>query len=430
MARAFSEIEQLIAKALEARAEQISIQVEGDGRLAKVGMVCPEGRVALGITSMESVREKWLDETGMYEGFPAEREVPFRGRVYIGGCMFLAAATSNQNGLRLLLTPYKLVPPRLDEPDFKVFGCSQSHLKMIQTILKRPTGLMAFSGKNKAAVAGLIAMACQVVRQQNPTCEIVKIEEPYEQGLDLPESVLSIKTSRLRESLAHAIEQQPDILIIQSIERTGMTGWVKEALLKGIRIFVCVPGTSAFDVPKYLNDIGIDYATQARRSFYSGIVFQKHVPRLCPNCKVPTTTAALAPDLRHRLRVAARLSDDEVLYQQSEEGCEACSGIRLGVRGADACTEVVIPDPMMLDHFLRGDLLGAMHHWRGTHDQSDFENFHGRTAFEHGIDKMRRGIFSPQHIEEAFGPMDIPAHLSDNVAQAYEFGKITQHEEC
>jgi type II secretory ATPase GspE/PulE/Tfp pilus assembly ATPase PilB-like protein len=130
----------------------------------------------------------------------------------------------------------------------------------------------------------------------------------------------------------------------------------------------------------------------------------------------------LDPQLMERLSLVVNIDEDS-LYVPGE-GCEYCRAKTPGVIGRTVCAEVVIPDPQMLELIAHGDTMSAWRKWRATRDENDPNNFHGRTALDHAIYKMRRGLIAPQHLEGAFGPMDIQIHMADGVASAHEFGRV------
>lgn len=420
VAGAFSgDLGNLLQKAAKIPAEQIQVQLTQNKAKAKVSVMTRIGRIQLGSATGESILNGWHDEQGILDQFPSS--MPERGRIFIEDKVYLASAVENSLGVRVTLTPAAI----LREPSSLFdMGCSPSHVKMIDTILRRPQGLVVLAGKNKAACASMLIAACDLLYQQDPNCEILALEDAGEQYTALPEHVVVSRNNCTRSAVAHAIDQQPDTLILPSVEKPGMAGWIKEAIHRGIRVMLTIPASSVFDVPKYLSDAGIDYESQAQHSFYSGLIYQREVPRLCPHCSLQTLVGELPADLQQRIRIAARLSDDEILMLKNEDGCNLCTPYHPGFSGVTTCTEALIPDPEILDRIREGNITAAKQHWRSTHDSSDFENFHGRSAFEHALDKLRRGTLSPQSVESAFGPMDIPSHFSDNVAQACEFGKV------
>lgn len=420
MAGAFSgDLEELLQEAARIPADQIQIQLTRNKEKASVSVVTRVGRVNLGAAKGEAILGRWHDERGILDEFPSS--MPARGRVFISDKCYLASAMENSLGVRVSLTPAAICRDPVSLLDM---GCSPSHVKIIETILRRPQGLLVLAGKNKATCTPVLMAICDLLRQQDPHCEILALEDIEEQHVVLPGHVLMSRNNCTRTAVAHAIDQQPNTLILPSVERPGMAGLVKEAVQRGIRVILTIPASSAFDIPKYLSDAGIDYETQAQHTFYAGLIYQREIPQLCAHCSRQALLGSLPVDLQQRIRTAARLSDDEVLRLESETGCSLCTPYHPGFGGVTACTETLIPDPEILDRLREGRIAAAQQHWRNTHDSSDFENFHGRSAFEHALEKLRRGIVSPQAVESAFGPMDIPSHFSDNVAQAYEFGKV------
>lgn len=91
---------------------------------------------------------------------------------------------------------------------------------------------------------------------------------------------------------------------------------------------------------------------------------------------------------------------------RNEEGCEHCK--MTGISGRTICAEVIAPDFEMLNHFKLQDPSGALKYWLETSDDNILSNnMKGKSAQEHAILKMSKGLISPFDLEVSFGPINL-----------------------
>jgi type II secretory ATPase GspE/PulE/Tfp pilus assembly ATPase PilB-like protein len=143
------------------------------------------------------------------------------------------------------------------------------------------------------------------------------------------------------------------------------------------------------------------------QEFISGLCYQKLIPLICPHCSVDlqelvTSSTARESDIMlfERIMKVCDMNKDSIRVRG--KGCEKCGGI--GVIGRTVCAEIIMPDLELLQFFRDGNSVEAHKHWRSTSDRDPYSwDMTGKSAMEHAMLKLRKGMVSPNDVESAFG---------------------------
>ena len=300
---------------------------------------------------------------------------------------------------------------------FKKLGYSDSHIEMLNTVFRRPQGMVILAGTTSSGKSTSLKTGIETLHEHNPYISIHTIEEPAEYVIDVADQVSvtrqlkasSDDDSSFVQAIRTAMRQDPDVLMIGEIRDSKTANLAKSATQSGHQVLSTVHAASAIEIVDRLAAMGIDYNTLSQMSFLVGLIYQKLTPTLCAHCKIPfDPEKEWDKRLVHHLEKIADLEND-ALYIANPEGCEHCCGtdkaLSPGISGRTVCAEVIQPTGEMLKDFSCEMTIDAYTKWRNTRTE-DSENFKGKTALEHAIHKMRNGLISPQSIEHTFGPLD------------------------
>lgn len=206
-----------------------------------------------------------------------------------------------------------------------------------------------------------------------------------------------------RIPLLAAMKGDPDIIMIGEIRDRFTAKGGKRAIQSGHQVFTSIHAPSALGIVERLSDFEIGNQALGSSEFFSLLVYQKLLPVLCPGCSQPLNLKADNALLQRVKRVMNGRGLDPVRVQG--DGCSLCRGTPNGLAGRTACADFLVPSLNMLRHIRAGDLLGAYRARDLIHPPLDGPDL-GSSALDHALWKMARGMISPQHIEEAFGPLD------------------------
>jgi len=195
-----------------------------------------------------------------------------------------------------------------------------------------PTG----SGKTTTLYAGLN-------RIFTPEKKFITIEDPVEYHLEginqmqvNPKRGLTFATG-----LRHIVRQDPDVIMVGEIRDRETADIAIRAALTGHLVFSTLHTNSSAGAIARLLDMGVD--PYLISSSVAGILAQRLVRKICPDCKVEYT-----PSSDHLLAMQRRANGTVHFYRGA--GCETCQGI--GYRGRTGLFELLVLDDRLREFIL------------------------------------------------------------------------------
>lgn len=202
------------------------------------------------------------------------------------------------------------------------------------------------------------------------------------------------------------LRRDPDITVIGEIRDSQTAESAKDAVQSGHLTVCTVHAESALGIPGRLFSQGINRDVLGAPNFIAGLIYQKLLPVVCPDCSTPIAEALkrqqVSRALFSRIKVAAGKQLREIRFRGA--GCKACAGI--GTTHQTVCAEIVIPDHIITKSIGQGDDFGAFEHWLGKTEGAEGR---GVTVMDHAIFKMKAGIVCPRDIESRIERLDMQA---------------------
>ena len=290
-------------------------------------------------------------------------------------------------------------------------GYSEDQCDALERIFSHSSGLILFAGTTGSGKSTTMANMLSKVAEERPGKKIRTVEEPVEYRVEgayqTPVKRVTGDRSDFLNVLRQIMRSDPDLLMVGEI-RDGDTA---ELAIQAVRSgHLCVSTIHADGAPicyDRLVGMGMNRQDMASVGLVVGFIYQKLVPVLCPQCKIPAVTFRAGADAR--LQGVLQRAEDvagslDGIYMRNRNGCSHCDG--RGVVGRTVCAEILRPTPQMLAAVGSGDSTTLWAHWRQTISKSDASRMTGRTAFEHAIHKMRMGLVAPDAIEAEFRFLD------------------------
>ena len=223
-------------------------------------------------------------------------------------------------------------------------GMQQDNFAQFRRLITRPHGIILVTGPTGSGKTTTLYAALHEV--YTPEKKIITIEEPVEYELAganqiavRPEIGLTFATG-----LRHIVRQDPDIIMVGEIRDRETADISIHAALTGHLVFSTVHTNDAATAITRLIDLGLEpYLINAT---LEGIVAQRLVRRICPNCREeyePTPEAVLSLGLR----------PEEVKGKKfyRGRGCDRCNNI--GYYGRMGIFEILVMNDELREMMLQ-----------------------------------------------------------------------------
>jgi general secretion pathway protein E len=285
----------------------------------------------------------------------AEKRLPQDGRIrrkIAGKDIDMRVATApGVNGERITI---RLLDRSSVLHDLADIGFGEDHLVVIDELIHRPHGIILVTGPTGSGKTTTL-YAC-LARINTPDLNILTVEDPVEYQLEgITQVPINAKidltfASVLRSYLRH----DPDVIMVGEIRDGETAGMAIQASLTGHLVFSTVHTNDSAGAITRLADMGIEPFLVA--SSLVGLLAQRLVRRLCPDCRVPYRP--MEDELRKLnidpgtffdgtirvppMRTKYTPPPKGMLYQARDGGCPRCS--KSGYMGRMGIYELLLMD--------------------------------------------------------------------------------------
>ncbi len=302
----------------------------------------------------------------------------------------------------------RLLKKETELPDLEAIGLEGHAKKILQELLSQPNGVILVtgptgSGKSTTLYRGLRGL-------NDGVHKIITIEDPVEYDMD---GIIQIQTNAaigytFAKGLRAILRQDPDIIMVGEI-RDGETATIAaQAALTGHLVLSTLHTNSALAAVARLVDIGLEPYMVI--SAVRGLVAQRLVRRLCPNCSVPVRKPE-GEDMIWDMIKNGSIIDPQIKGKNNwreSKGCAACS--HTGFNGRIAIFETVKMDNALSESILEGASLQKLL------DVARGQGF--ITLLEDGILKARSGVTTLSEVFRVCGANTTTLDLSGDTQDA------------
>jgi len=197
----------------------------------------------------------------------------------------------------------------------KDLGLAEDDLRAFDNILKNPNGILLVTGPTGSGKSTTLYTALSELN--NEDVNIITVEDPVEANIDGINQVQVNPKAELTfaSALRSILRQDPDIIMIGEI-RDGETAQIAvQASITGHLVVSTLHTNSAAATISRLEDMGIESYLLA--DSLVGIIAQRLVRRLCPNCKKEHHATA-----EEKKVMNVDENGDILIYEAT--GCEKC----------------------------------------------------------------------------------------------------------
>ncbi|MFN3843536.1 MAG: GspE/PulE family protein [Rehaibacterium terrae] len=276
----------------------------------------PAMLVRLKILSGMNIAENRAPQDGRISLVLAGREIDFRAAVQ---------PTIHGENVVLRILDRKKGIVALDD-----LGLRDDQLGLLKLMLARPEGILLVTGPTGSGKTTTLYSVLNY--RNNEQVNIMTLEDPVEYALPMIRQTSVSDAVRLdfADGIRSLMRQDPDIILVGEIRDRDTAEMAFRAAMTGHQVFTTLHTNSAIRSIPRLFDLGIHPEMIAGNVI--GIVAQRLVRRLCPNCREPHP----ADPIQRRL---LGCTPDEPLTLYRPVGCDEC-GFQ-GYRGRFAIVEML-----------------------------------------------------------------------------------------
>lgn len=280
-----------------------------------------------------------------------------------------------------------------------ILGYLPEQQELIRALTSRG-GLCLVSGPTGHGKTTVLKQIMESMAAEMPVKNFLSMEDPPEYPLlGVIQALLRCNNEAERElmwMLANAgfMRSDPDVIMVGELRFPAVARSVIEAALTGHAIWTTIHASNAFAIVSRFQEFGISLNSLCNQNVLSGLMYQRLLPTLCPECKKPLAGNydAVPEGLQKRLEDNLKTQNVHI----RGKGCDHCNGY--GFVGQMVAAEVVNVDHTMLKHLRNDDLLSAREYWIRQG---------GITHIAHAKRLLEQGLVDPEMTETRLGvPID------------------------
>lgn len=300
----------------------------------------------------------------------------------------------------------------MTKKSLETLGYDREHVLAINKILEHPFGACYIAGPTGSGKSTTLAVCLEdLFERRDGRNNIVTIEDPPEYkiagAIQYPVANAMDKLSRseaFAKNFRSVLRSKPHVIMVGEIRDGVAANLLIEAAQSGHQAFTSIHAKDSFTIIPRLTQMGAQRFLVQDSTLTVGLIFQRLVRRLCPECSIPFDEAS-GVEVSFAEAEFLRIFGPQVSRRfrfRNPHGCEHCrrgaSQLELGYQGLTVAAEVVNPTDVMLEHLMEGRRRDAMVEW--------FRQETALTAFEHGIRKMAEGQLDPRDVfEKLYDPV-------------------------
>ncbi|MGF1643535.1 MAG: type II secretion system ATPase GspE [Thiotrichales bacterium] len=309
----------------------------------------------------------------------AEKRLPQDGRItrsIAGHVIDMRISTlPSGSGERVVL---RLLDRQAGRLNLEQLGMPHDVFTLADEVIHRPHGIFLVTGPTGSGKTTTLYAA--LTQLNDHSRNILTVEDPVEYYLDgIGQTQVNTKVDMtFARGLRAILRQDPDVVMVGEIRDLETAEIAVQASLTGHMVFSTLHTNTAVGAVTRLRDMGVEPFLLS--SSLIGVLAQRLVRRLCPNCKHPHRAS---PSESALLRVEP--TNPPTIH--SARGCDQCN--QSGYIGRTGIYELVVVDDT---------LRTLIHDGAGEHQLEQHARQRTRSIREDGIAKILAGYTSIEEV--------------------------------
>ncbi|MEX3960180.1 ATPase, T2SS/T4P/T4SS family [Trinickia sp. EG282A] len=288
---------------------------------------------------------------------------------------------------------------------FQDFGYEDDQAEMFSRVARTRKGMILIVGETNSGKSTALTHYIETLPDRDKL-NIIMVEDPTEKAVDGTslqislQRTLSVDSDKtpFREVQGVLMRSDPCIIAQGEIRDIDSGTCAKTLLESGHQVLATshAPGVMDAFVRLASSEIGFSMETLTRPRFWSLVVAQSLVPKLC-SCSCDQYADETIPHITAFIRERFQIETSK-MRTKKEGGCPLCGG--RGTKGLTVVAEMYQPSRNFLQAMRGNDDYGAERIWRSESDKRfDSPNMRGKTMFEHALYKAYTGLIDPRQVE-------------------------------
>lgn len=258
-------------------------------------------------------------------------------------------------------------------------GMSDTLLSQVKKLLARPYGLVLVTGPTGSGKTTTLYSALELIKSEHTN--IVTVEDPVEYQLEM---INQVQTDNKRSldfprALRSMLRQDPDVIMVGEIRDAETAAMAVQAALTGHLVLSTLHTNDAPSAVTRLADM--DIAPYKLAAALVGVVAQRLVRRICPNCRSSHYPSA-------EFLSAIHYEGDMRRSFSRGEGCLEC--LDTGYKGRTGIYEVMTTSPQLRDLIVQDSNVEEV--------RRCFRETGGISLLESGIELAEQGLTSLEEV--------------------------------
>lgn len=292
--------------------------------------------------------------------------------------------------------------------DLGALGFTPEQMEDFELLRSKPYGINIVAGptghgKSTTLQRNIIS----ILQEHNYNIAIYTVEDPPEYpivgAVQMPVVNANTAASRAEEftkAISASLRSNPDRIMIGEVRDAASAQLAFEASMTGHQVWTTLHANDAMTILFRFRDLKVEDFKMADPSLVTGLISQRLVRVLCPDCARPAREDEFSFGMLARLEAAEIPIQN--LRRHNPEGCATCGG--QGYVGRTVVAEIIIPDTQFMEYVLHNQKAEAERYWL-TH-------LGGRSMVEHMVDRVTAGQVDPMDAERVVGPLVLPVRSS------------------
>jgi type II secretory ATPase GspE/PulE/Tfp pilus assembly ATPase PilB-like protein len=306
--------------------------------------------------------------------------------------------TSDQRGA--LVMRLKYVGKNTDT-DVDSLGYSQQQSIDLKNMRLKTNGMYIFAGKVSSGKTTTLQRCLNAMYlDKKKEISIYAAEDPKE--LELLGAIQAQITAgqsandAFKMAMKAALRSDPNVIVLGEIRSEELTSMAVEAAKTGHALWSTVHAGSALGILNRLINLGADREDLKDPRTVGGLIYQRLIGVLCPNCKMTLPAAVKAgqveEDLALRLVKLTAQNPHEIFCRGP--GCSSCF---MGLAGRTVVAETIRPDARLLETYMDSSRIAAERYWIKPKEEGGLG---GAPVMHHALVKVGAGIVDINEVQE------------------------------